>query len=186
MVENMKRQEELSRELTELITATKEGKIRWNLQVQTTEANDAAEKPVERENGVEWTIDECYVSYYCEYKGKEFCMITYEMIKTAGEKVTSGNMVFCPPLGVRFFDLRTLMPYSVETSAVFARTDSSALGSLARYVQSRQRRHLSGCTSGNTYHRGLENAEGIPQESNLRDVLIFLILLIFRTLLSIL
>lgn len=118
MVENMKRQEELSRELTELITATKEGKIRWNLQVQTTEANDAAEKPVERENGVEWTIDECYVSYYCEYKGKEFCMITYEMIKTAGEKVTSGNMVFCPPLGVRFFDLRTLMPYSVETSAV--------------------------------------------------------------------
>ncbi len=114
----MKKQTELSHTLTELIRETKEGKIRWNVEVQTTEANDPAEKPVEQENGVDWTVDECYVSYYCIHKGKEFCMITYELIKTSEGRTTSSNMVFLPPLGVRFFDLRTLLPHSVEASAV--------------------------------------------------------------------
>lgn len=112
------RQEELGKRIAELIAETKEGRVRWSVEVQTTEANDASEKPKEVENGVEWTIDECYVSYYCKYKDRDFCMITYELIKTAGEKVTSSNMVFFPPLGVRYFDLRTLLPHSVETSAV--------------------------------------------------------------------
>lgn len=112
------RQEELSHKLTELINATKEGNIRWDVEVQTTEANEPSEKPVEVENGVEWTVDECYVSYYCKYRGNEFCMVTYELIKTAGERVVTSNMVFLPPLGVRFFDLRTLLPHSVEASAV--------------------------------------------------------------------
>lgn len=112
------RQDILHHKLTELLVATKEGKIRWNLQVQTTEANDKAEKPIEHENGVDWTLDECYVSYYCQYRGEEFCMITYELIRTAGERVTTSNMVFLPSLGIRYFDLRTLLPYSVETSAV--------------------------------------------------------------------
>lgn len=112
------RQEELSHKLTELINGTKEGKVRWNVEVQTTEGNEPSEKPVETEHGVEWTVDECYVCYYCKYRGNEFCMITYELIKTAGERVMTSNMVFLPPLGVRFFDLRTLLPHSVETSAV--------------------------------------------------------------------
>ena len=112
------RQEELSRKIAELIAETKEGKIRWSVEVQTTEANDISEKPREVENGIEWTVDECYVSYFCKHKGQDFCMITYEMIKTAGDRVTSSNMVFLPPLGVRYFDLRTLLPHSVETSAV--------------------------------------------------------------------
>lgn len=114
----MKKQEELFHEIAELMKATKERKIHWNLEVQTTEGNDPSEKPVESEDGVTWTVDECYVSYYCQYKGKEFCMITYEMIKTAGEKVSTSNMVFLPPLGVRLFDLRTLLPHSVEVSYV--------------------------------------------------------------------
>ena len=45
-------------------------------------------------------------------------MITYELIKTAGDRVTTSNMVFLPPLGMRYFDLHVLLPYSVETSAV--------------------------------------------------------------------
>lgn len=112
------KQETLSHKLTECMKETKEGKIRWNVEVQTTEANDPMEKPVETENGVEWIVDECYVSYYCKYHGEEFCMITYELIKTADEKTKTSNMVFLPPLGMRFFDLRTLLPYSVETSPV--------------------------------------------------------------------
>lgn len=112
------KQAELCKKISELIEETKAGKLRWNVEVQTTEANDTADKPKEVENGIEWTVDECYISYYCKYREKEFCMITYELIKTAGEKVTSSNMVFMPPLGVRYFDIRTLLSYSVETSAV--------------------------------------------------------------------
>lgn len=112
------RQEELSKKIAELITETKAGKIRWSVEVQTTEANDSSEKPKEVENGIEWTVDECYVSYYCKYRDNDFCMITYELMKTAGDKITSSNMVFLPPLGMRYFDLRTLLPHSVETSAV--------------------------------------------------------------------
>ena len=97
----MKRPEELSHMLTEMYNDTKDGKIRWNLSVQTTENNEVSEKPVEVEDGVSWTIDECYVSYYCKYKGQDFLMITYEMIKTAGDKVHTTNMIFLPPLGIR-------------------------------------------------------------------------------------
>lgn len=112
------KKEELSRRIAELLAETKAGRVRWNVEVQTTEANEASEKPIEVESGVEWTIDECYVSYYCKHRNKDFCMITYELIKTAGDKVTSSNMVFVPPLGIRLFDLRTLLPHSVETSPV--------------------------------------------------------------------
>ena len=114
----MKKQDELFHEIVELMKETKENNLRWSVEVQTTEENDPEEKPVEVEDGINWTVDECYVSYYCKYKRKDFCMITYEMIKTSGDKVTTSNMVFLPPLGMRFFDLRTLLPYSIEVSNV--------------------------------------------------------------------
>lgn len=110
------KKEELTRKVAELLAETKTKKLHWSVEVQTTEANDMAEKPKEVEDGVEWTIDECYVSYHCKHRDTEFCMITYELIKTAGENVTTSNMVFVPPLGVRYFDLRTLLPHSVEAS----------------------------------------------------------------------
>ena len=75
---------------------------------------------MEKEDGIEWVIDECYVSYVCQYKGQDFCMITYEMIKTAGDKVSTMNMIFLPPMGIRLFNLNTLMPHSVKTSGVLA------------------------------------------------------------------
>ncbi len=116
----MMKPEVLSHQLTDMYKATKEGKIHWNVTVQTTEHNDPAEKPVEVENGVSWTIDECYVSYYCKYKDEEFCMITYEMIKTAGDKTMTTNLIFLPPLGVRLFNLHTLLPHAVCGSTVLA------------------------------------------------------------------
>ena len=120
---NVKKQEEIFREIQEMMGETKEGRIRWSVEVMTTEANPAEEKPVEHEDGLDWTIDECYVSYYCRYKGKDFCLITYEMLKTANrstgeQKVKSSNMVFLPPLGMRFFDIHALLPYSIEVSNV--------------------------------------------------------------------
>ena len=116
----MKRPEELSHMLTEMYNDTKDGKIHWNISVQTTENNEVSEKPVEVEDGVSWTIDECYVSYYCKYKGQDFLMITYEMIKTAGDKVHTTNMIFLPPLGIRVFQLPMLLPYAVQASGVLA------------------------------------------------------------------
>ena len=119
----MKKQEEIFHEIQDMMGETKEGRIRWSVEVQTTEANPVEEKPVEHEDGLDWTIDECYVSYYCRYKGKDFCLITYEMLKTANrstgeQKVKSSNMVFLPPLGMRFFDIHALLPYSIEVSNV--------------------------------------------------------------------
>ena len=112
----MKKQEELVKQLTEMAKETKSGKLHWDIICQTTEYNAPESKPTVEEDGIKWTVDECYVSYHCEYKGKEFLMITYEMIHSAGDKVKTTNLVFLPPLGVRYFDIHTLLPYSVETS----------------------------------------------------------------------
>lgn len=116
----MKKPEELYRELVEMTKLTKERKLHWSVEVMTTEANPPEEKPVEREDGISWTVDECYVSYTCTFKGRQFVMITYEMIKTAGEKVATTNLIFLPPLSVRVFNLHMLMPYALKASPVLA------------------------------------------------------------------
>ena len=116
----MKKPEELSRMLMDMYKETKAGKIHWKLQVQTTEHNDPSEKPVEVEDGISWTIDECYVSYVCEYRGQDFCMITYEMLKTSGNRTVTTNLIFLPPMGIRVFHLPTLLPYAVEASNILA------------------------------------------------------------------
>ena len=116
----MKKPEELNRLLTEMYRETRMGKLHWKLQVKTTEYNSPAEKPMEIENGVAWIIDECYVAYECNYKGEDFCMITYEMIKTAGEKEMTTNLIFLPPMGIRVFHLPTLLPYAIQASPILA------------------------------------------------------------------
>lgn len=110
----MKKSEELGKQLIEMVKDTKAGRLNWNIKCQTTEYNEASGKPCVEEDGITWVVDECYVSYECEYKGSEFLMITYEMIHTAGDKVKTTNLVFLPPLGIRYFDIHTLLPYSVE------------------------------------------------------------------------
>ena len=47
------KQEELCRKLTEMIAETQAQKLSWRLEVQTTEGNDASEKPIEEENKVD-------------------------------------------------------------------------------------------------------------------------------------
>lgn len=112
--------EELVRQLADMAKDTRFGKIKWDVKCQTTEYNDAASKPQIEEDGVAWTVDECYVSYHCEYKGTEFLMITYEMIHTAGDTMKTTNMVFLPPLGIRYFDVNILLPYAVENDNVLS------------------------------------------------------------------
>ena len=45
---------------------------------------------------------------------KEFLLVSYEQIYTCGEKKKSCNLIFLPPLGIRFFDVDVLAPYAVE------------------------------------------------------------------------
>ena len=40
------------------------------------------------------------------------------MIHTSDQQKKTTNLVFLPPLGVRYFDLRTLLPYSIEASQI--------------------------------------------------------------------
>lgn len=110
----MKKSAELLRKIPELVKETKENKLHWDIEFQTTEYNDPSEKPIENIDGDPWMLDECFVSYHCLYNGEEFLMITYEQIATYGDKKKSYNLVFLPPLGNRFFDVDMLAPYAVE------------------------------------------------------------------------
>ena len=97
-----KKEEQLVRKVTDMIQKTREGKLHWDIQCQTTEYNDPAK------------IDECFVSYHCMDQEKEFLLVSYEQIYTCGEKKKSCNLIFLPPLGIRFFDVDVLAPYAVE------------------------------------------------------------------------
>jgi hypothetical protein len=110
----MKKEEQLLRDVTELVKQTKEGKIEWDILCQTSEYNDPATKPVETEDGETWIVDECFVSYHCPFQGKEFLLVTYEQIYTCGDRQKSCNLIFEPPLGIRFFDVDILAPYALE------------------------------------------------------------------------
>lgn len=94
-----KKEEQLVRKVTDMIQKTREGKLHWDIQCQTTEYNDPAKKPVETEEGETWVIDECFVSYHCMDQEKEFLLVSYEQIYTCGEKKKSCNLIFLPPLG---------------------------------------------------------------------------------------
>ncbi len=110
----MKKEEQLLNDLTELIKETQKNKVDWKVDCQTTEYNDLQEKPVHEEDGERWIVDECFVSYECTHKGKDFLLITYEQIFTCGQKKKSCNLLFMPPMGIRFYDVDTLAPYAVK------------------------------------------------------------------------
>lgn len=110
----MKKEEQLLNDLTELIKETQKNKVDWKVDCQTTEYNDLQEKPVHEEDGECWIVDECFVSYECTHKGKDFLLITYEQIFTCGQKKKSCNLLFMPPMGIRFYDVDTLAPYAVK------------------------------------------------------------------------
>ena len=116
----MKISAELLKKLPDLVKETKENKLQWKIEFQTTEYNDPSEKPTEQIDGKDWLLDECFVSYHCEYKGKEFLLITYEQIASFEAKKKSYNLAFVPPLGNRFFDVDLLAPYAVELDQMLA------------------------------------------------------------------
>lgn len=110
----MSKESELLRKLPDMVKETRTGRLVWEVECQTTEYNPVEEKTtVVEEDGEVWTVDECFVLYHCEYKGNEFLMITYEMIHSREDKKKTTNLIFLPPLGIRYFDIHTLLPYSI-------------------------------------------------------------------------
>ena len=45
-------------------------------------------------------------------------MITYEMIHSFGEQKKTTNLIFMPPLGIRYFDIHALLPYAIKASSM--------------------------------------------------------------------
>lgn len=114
--------ENLNTTLVHMLEETKKGRLKWTLDVLTSEYKDAAEKPVVEADEKQWTVDECYVDYHCDYHGTEFAMITYENIEKSGEEVRSTNLVFLPSILIRRFDLDELAPFAIEVSPALIQT----------------------------------------------------------------
>ena len=57
----MGKQQMLNKKLSDLMKATSQGKIKWEVNVSTTEYND--KKQIITENNEEWTVDEIYDTY---------------------------------------------------------------------------------------------------------------------------
>lgn len=106
--------------MQELAKETGFERLKWDVIYSTSEYNDNSEKESEVIDGKSYIVDECFVSYHCIYHGDEFLMITYEKIYSGnnGDDVRSTNMIFTPPLGIRYFDLAALAPYAIETDQI--------------------------------------------------------------------
>ncbi len=108
----------LANTLEEMIWETKKGHLDWLIELQSTDGLSDSLKHRIVEDDKEWIVDECFISFFCKFRGKDYLMITYEHIKRCGDQVRSDNLVFMPPLNVRYFDVGILSPYIVDANAV--------------------------------------------------------------------
>ncbi len=108
----------LAKTLEEMIQETKKGRLNWLIELQSTDGLAPSLKHRITEDEKEWVVDECFISFYCKFHGKDYLMITYEHIKQYKDQVRSDNLIFMPPLNVRYFDVGILSPYIVDADAV--------------------------------------------------------------------
>ncbi len=108
---------QLANTLDEMMKETRRGKLSWQMQIETTDDLDASYKETITQDGIDWLVDECFVSYACQFKGQDFCMISYEHMLTHADQTRMTCLIFLPPLGIRFFDVAVLAPYAIEADA---------------------------------------------------------------------
>ena len=84
----------LANTLEEMIRETKKGHLDWLIELQSTDGLSDSLKHRIVEDDKEWVVDECFISFFCKFRGKDYLMITYEHIKRCGEQVRSDNLVF--------------------------------------------------------------------------------------------
>ncbi|MCR5388354.1 MAG: hypothetical protein K6E56_03815 [Lachnospiraceae bacterium] len=110
----------LSRQLEEMIKETGKNRLSWNMVIESTDDLDESIKEKLKDGDITWTVDECFVEYSCQWKGKDFCLISYEHVLSFEDKTRMDALVFLPPLGMRFFDINTLAPYAIKVDSVLA------------------------------------------------------------------
>ena len=108
----------LAKTLEEMIQETKKGRLNWLIELQSTDGLASSFKHRIVEDDKEWIVDECFISFNCKFRGKDYLMITYEHIKQHKDQVRSHNLIFMPPLDVRYFDIGILSPYIIDADAV--------------------------------------------------------------------
>lgn len=108
---------QLANTLDEMMKETRRGNLDWRIQIETTDDLDIALKQQLEENGITWTVDECFVEYLCTWRGQDFCMISYENILTHDQQTRSTSLIFLPPMGLRFFDVAQLAPHAIHADA---------------------------------------------------------------------
>ncbi len=108
---------QLATMLDDMMKDTKRGSLNWKMQIETTDDLDDDLKEKFEKDGAEWIVDECFVEYNCTWRGKDFCMISYEHVLSLGEQTRMTCLIFLPPLGIRYFDVAELAPYAVEADA---------------------------------------------------------------------
>ncbi len=105
-------------QLQELNRETAKGNVEWEILYSTTEYNQLAEKKTRTIEGETYTVDECFVSYFTHYYPTDFLLITYEEILTGPTETKTTNLVFQPPLGIRYLDLDALASYAIDADQI--------------------------------------------------------------------
>lgn len=112
--------ESLIAKLDDLLKETNMNRLKWIVEIKTSEYEEDIEKNILEEENRTWIMDECYVSYSCKFHGEDFVMVTYEDIESCEKDTRSFNMVFLPPTGIRLFQMDSLISYSVEMTLPLA------------------------------------------------------------------
>ncbi len=107
----------LANTIDEMMKETKRGRLDWGMQIESTDDLDSSLKGTVEQDGRTWTVDECFVEYSCTWKGKDFCMISYEYVLTHDEATRMTCLIYLPPAGMRYFDVAELAPYAVQADA---------------------------------------------------------------------
>lgn len=110
--------EALNAKLDDMLKDTKNKRLKWRLEIETSEYEPEDKKIIIKEGNKEWLMNECYTCFSCTFHGEDFVMITYEDIETYEKETRSLTMVFLPPVAMRLFDVNTLAPYCISTNAV--------------------------------------------------------------------
>jgi len=113
--------EALIAKLEDLLKETNQNRVKWIVEMKTSEYDDTVDKTIVHENGNDWIMNECYVCYSCNFHGENFVMITYEDFETCNDLTRSLNMVFIPTTGIHLFDIEYLLPYSIKMNSNLAK-----------------------------------------------------------------
>ena len=69
--------EALNAKLDDMLKDTKNKRLKWRLEIETSEYEPEDKKIIIKEGNKEWLMNECYTCFSCTFHGEDFVMITY-------------------------------------------------------------------------------------------------------------